>query len=160
MWVVSVTPRPRFTPGERTPVPIVQEAGWASEPVWTQRIEEISFALLQKRNDNTLDCVEYSRSGVLKIFSWLTIYGIENIHCNNNNYFTHGHTVLPAIVPTFLCTAAIRKIIVTLFVIRTIFWRHELIVCTCARGKCVWSLFVFFISLSFAFFPLGSSCAT
>jgi hypothetical protein len=28
-------PRPgRFTPG-KDPVPIVQEAGWASEPVWT-----------------------------------------------------------------------------------------------------------------------------
>jgi hypothetical protein len=33
--VVSVTPRPHFTLGERTPVPIVQEAGWAPEPVWT-----------------------------------------------------------------------------------------------------------------------------
>jgi hypothetical protein len=33
-----------FTPGEGPPVPIVQEAGWASEPVWTQRIEEKSFA--------------------------------------------------------------------------------------------------------------------
>jgi hypothetical protein len=43
-WVVSVTPRPRFTTGERTPVPIGQEAGWASEPVWTQRLEEKSFA--------------------------------------------------------------------------------------------------------------------
>jgi hypothetical protein len=39
-WVVSVTPRPRFTPEERPPVPIGQEAGWASEPVWTQRLEE------------------------------------------------------------------------------------------------------------------------
>jgi hypothetical protein len=29
----SITPRPRFTPGERTPVPIVQEAGWAPDPV-------------------------------------------------------------------------------------------------------------------------------
>jgi hypothetical protein len=29
---------------ERTPVPIGLEAGWASELVWTQRIEEISFA--------------------------------------------------------------------------------------------------------------------
>jgi hypothetical protein len=26
------------------PVPIVQEAGWAPEPVWTQRLEEKSFA--------------------------------------------------------------------------------------------------------------------
>jgi hypothetical protein len=43
--MVSVTPRPRFTPGEGTPpVPVVQEAGWAPEPVWTQRLEEKSFA--------------------------------------------------------------------------------------------------------------------
>jgi hypothetical protein len=32
--VVSVTPRPLFTPG-KDPVPIVQEAGWAPGPVWT-----------------------------------------------------------------------------------------------------------------------------
>jgi hypothetical protein len=33
-WVVSTTPRPHCTPG-KDPVPIVQEAGWASGPVWT-----------------------------------------------------------------------------------------------------------------------------
>jgi len=33
-WGVSVMPRPLFTPG-KDPVPIVQEAGWASGPVWT-----------------------------------------------------------------------------------------------------------------------------
>jgi len=33
-WVVSSTPRPHFTPGKE-PVPILQEAGWAPEPVWT-----------------------------------------------------------------------------------------------------------------------------
>ena len=32
--MVSVTPRPLFTPG-KDPVPIVQEAGWAPGPVWT-----------------------------------------------------------------------------------------------------------------------------
>jgi hypothetical protein len=32
-WGVSVTPRPSFTP-RKDPVPIVQEAGWASGPVW------------------------------------------------------------------------------------------------------------------------------
>ena len=31
---VRVTPRPHFTPG-KDPIPIVQEAGWASGPVWT-----------------------------------------------------------------------------------------------------------------------------
>jgi hypothetical protein len=34
----------RFTLGRGLPVPIVQEAGWAPEPVWTQRLEEKSFA--------------------------------------------------------------------------------------------------------------------
>jgi hypothetical protein len=36
--VVSITLRPRFTPGKGPPIPIVQEAGWAPEPVWTQRL--------------------------------------------------------------------------------------------------------------------------
>jgi len=31
--VVSVTPRPLFTPG-KDPVPILQEAGWDPGPVW------------------------------------------------------------------------------------------------------------------------------
>jgi len=33
-WGVSVTSRPHLTPG-KDPVPLVQEAGWASGPVWT-----------------------------------------------------------------------------------------------------------------------------
>jgi hypothetical protein len=31
-------------PGKGSPVLIVQEAGWASEAFWTQRLEEKSFA--------------------------------------------------------------------------------------------------------------------
>jgi hypothetical protein len=31
-------------PGKGPLVPIVQEAGWAPEPVWTQRLEEKFFA--------------------------------------------------------------------------------------------------------------------
>jgi hypothetical protein len=34
----------RHAPGKGLPVPIVQEAGWASEPIWPQRLEEKSFA--------------------------------------------------------------------------------------------------------------------
>ena len=33
-WVDNVTPQPLY-PRERDPVPILQEAGWAPEPVWT-----------------------------------------------------------------------------------------------------------------------------
>jgi hypothetical protein len=39
-WVVSVTPRPPLSLGKGHPVPIVQEAGWTPDPVWTQRLEE------------------------------------------------------------------------------------------------------------------------
>jgi hypothetical protein len=37
-------PAARLPPGKGPPVPIVQEAGWAPELVWTQRLEEKSFA--------------------------------------------------------------------------------------------------------------------
>jgi hypothetical protein len=47
--VVSITPRPRFAPGNGPPVPIVQEAGRAAEPVWTQGLGEESFASARSR---------------------------------------------------------------------------------------------------------------
>jgi hypothetical protein len=42
-WSAS-RPGRALAPGKGTPVPIVQEAGWAPEPVWTQRLEEKYFA--------------------------------------------------------------------------------------------------------------------
>jgi hypothetical protein len=47
-WSVSRLGR-ALAPGKGPPVPIVQEAGWASEPVWTQRLQEKSFALAGDR---------------------------------------------------------------------------------------------------------------
>jgi hypothetical protein len=41
---VSVTRAALLPPGKGPPVLIVQEAGWAPEPVWTQRLEKKSFA--------------------------------------------------------------------------------------------------------------------
>jgi hypothetical protein len=37
-------PAALLPPGKVPQVPIVQDAGWAPEPVWTQRLEEKSFA--------------------------------------------------------------------------------------------------------------------
>jgi hypothetical protein len=40
-------------PRKRPPVPIVQEAGWASEPVWTQRLEKkypLSLPVIEPRS--------------------------------------------------------------------------------------------------------------
>jgi hypothetical protein len=48
-WSAS-RPGRALPPGKGPPVPIVQEAGWAAEPVWTQRIEEKSFRLCQGSN--------------------------------------------------------------------------------------------------------------
>jgi hypothetical protein len=42
-WSAS-RPGRALPPGKGPQVPIVQEAGWAPEPVWTQGIEEKSFA--------------------------------------------------------------------------------------------------------------------
>jgi hypothetical protein len=42
-------PAALLPPGKGPPVPIVQEAGWAPEPVWTQRLEEKSSALAGDR---------------------------------------------------------------------------------------------------------------
>jgi hypothetical protein len=39
-----------LAPEKGPPVPIVQEAGWAPEPVWTQRLEEKSFCLCRASN--------------------------------------------------------------------------------------------------------------
>jgi hypothetical protein len=36
-------PASLFPWGKGPPVPIVQEAGWTPEPVWTQRLEEKPF---------------------------------------------------------------------------------------------------------------------
>jgi hypothetical protein len=41
-WSASCPGR-AIAPGKGPPVPIIQEAGWAPEPVWSQRLEEKSF---------------------------------------------------------------------------------------------------------------------
>jgi hypothetical protein len=40
----ALRPGHALPPGKGPPVPIGQEAGWAPEQVWTQRIQENSFA--------------------------------------------------------------------------------------------------------------------
>jgi hypothetical protein len=48
-WLAS-HPGRALAPGKGPPVPIVQEAGWDPEPVWTQRLQEISFRLCRGSN--------------------------------------------------------------------------------------------------------------
>jgi hypothetical protein len=48
-WSAS-RPGRALPPGKGPPVPIVQGAGWAPEPVWTQRIEDKSLRLCRGSN--------------------------------------------------------------------------------------------------------------
>jgi hypothetical protein len=48
-WSASHPDR-AFAPGKGPPVPIVQEAGWAPEPVWIQRLEEKFYRLCRGSN--------------------------------------------------------------------------------------------------------------
>jgi hypothetical protein len=65
-WSASRRSR-ALPPGKWPPVPIVHEAGWAPEPVWTQRLEEKSFPLsgIEPRSPSrlvrsqTLYCLSY-----------------------------------------------------------------------------------------------------
>jgi hypothetical protein len=45
-WVVSRMTRLHLPP-ERSPVPIVQEVGWAAELIWKQRVEEKPSAIVR-----------------------------------------------------------------------------------------------------------------
>jgi hypothetical protein len=47
-WSAS-RPGRALPPGKGPPVPILQEAEWAPEPVWTQRLEERSSASVGDR---------------------------------------------------------------------------------------------------------------
>jgi hypothetical protein len=48
-WSAS-RPGRALPPGKEPPVPIVEEAGWAPQPVWTQRLEEKILCLCRRSN--------------------------------------------------------------------------------------------------------------
>jgi hypothetical protein len=84
-------------PPERTPVPIVQEAGWAPEPVWTQRLEEKILSPLpgieplshgRPARSETLYRLSYPAhlyavTGVQKLAKWLhyNILRLQSTEC-------------------------------------------------------------------------------
>jgi hypothetical protein len=49
-------PAALLPPGKGPPVPIGQEAGWAPEPVWTQRLQEKLFAPAGDRTQKQASC--------------------------------------------------------------------------------------------------------
>jgi hypothetical protein len=49
-----LAPAALYPRGKGPPVPIVQEAGWAPEPVWTQRLEEVDIYVTHLRRLSSL----------------------------------------------------------------------------------------------------------
>jgi hypothetical protein len=91
-WVVSVKPRPRFIPGKGPPVPTGQEAGWASDMVWTQKLEEKSFAsagieprspVVQSVARHYTDCATPAPLGL----SYLYIFIYHAVQAYRNNIY-------------------------------------------------------------------------
>jgi hypothetical protein len=80
--VVRITLRPRFTPGKEPPVPIVQEAGWALGPDWTQKLEEkfsasvgdrtpVAQSVVRHYTDRASQLTLKNRNNFLFCFTWV-----------------------------------------------------------------------------------------
>jgi hypothetical protein len=73
--MVSITPLPRFTPGKGPPVLIEQEAGWAPEPVWTQKLQEKFSASVGDRTPLVQSVIRHFPDGTVLT---TLLYGEEN----------------------------------------------------------------------------------
>jgi hypothetical protein len=54
-------------PRDRSLVPIGQDTGWDSEPVWTQRLEEKSFASAEDRNPIEQSAVKHYNNNTFRV---------------------------------------------------------------------------------------------
>jgi hypothetical protein len=75
---------------ERTPVPIGYEAGWASELVWIQRLEEKYFASAGHRA-----LVVQSVVRISDVFHVPSISGNVVTYMNYNVYLVYGSDKIP-----------------------------------------------------------------
>jgi hypothetical protein len=74
--MVSIMPQLHFTLGKGPPVPIEQEAGWAPELVWTQRLEEKSSASVRDQSLVVQSVVRYYTD-------WATVAPLAQVLDNN-----------------------------------------------------------------------------
>jgi hypothetical protein len=79
-WSAS-RPGRALPPGKEPPIPTVQEAGWAPEPVWTQRGEEKSSASVGDRTPAAQSVVRHctelpgwslNKTNLTKLWRWLS----------------------------------------------------------------------------------------
>jgi hypothetical protein len=80
-WSASRSGR-ALPPGKESPVPIVQEAVWAPEPVWTQRVEEKSSASVGYRTPAVQSVVRHYTDWATQLQLWRHCY----LYCYWHSY--------------------------------------------------------------------------
>jgi hypothetical protein len=97
-WSAS-RPGHALPPGKGPPVPIVQEAGWAPEPVWTQRLDKKSFCICRVSNLDRL----VVQSVVRHYTDWATpapyICTYPYVHACMHTYI---HTFIHSYIHTYI----------------------------------------------------------
>jgi hypothetical protein len=82
--------------GKGPPVPIVQEAGWASEPVWTQRLEEKFFASAGDRTPISRSSSPWSDTILTELPGGP--YVLMHIYIHTHIYiYTHTYMYMPTV---------------------------------------------------------------
>jgi hypothetical protein len=90
-WSVS-RPGRALPPEKGPPVPIVEEAGWAPEPVWTQRLEEKSLASVGDRTSVVQsvarDYTDWATPAPYILYYSLMMEGVHTSETSVNIYLT------------------------------------------------------------------------
>jgi hypothetical protein len=98
-WSAS-RPSRALPPGKEPPVPIVQEAGWAPEPVWTQRLEEKSSV-----------SVRYRTPVVQSVFrhytDWATLTSCDSLYLTQ--FLLEKLTFYGRVLRSITCVALVHK---------------------------------------------------
>jgi hypothetical protein len=113
-WSAS-RPGRALPPGKEPPVPIVQEAGWAPEPVWTQRLQEKSFAPDGDRTPIARSFSQQSDTILPELTRLLYIYCTESYFANIGSivtpyFYSYAHYIYIYIYnPIVIMVTAIRN---------------------------------------------------
>jgi len=138
-WVVSSTPRTQFTPG-KDPVPILQEAGWAPGPVWTDGksrphrdfffyITVTFIALWFHIPVDTLFNLPWSSELAAFVLSF-TLHRLSSFIISHLVLWKHFHSYLFSVVAIYYCCvlcAAVSSPFSSVLVIKVYLFQHSFV---------------------------------
>jgi hypothetical protein len=96
-WSAS-RPGRALAPGKGPPVPIVQEAGWAPEPVWTERLQAVPLPGIEPRSPG-----RPVRSQTLYRLSYLGSLFKNSVHTANKTLHNYNDQLFHAVQGNIPC---------------------------------------------------------